>query len=319
MFESIKLTDQPATFESENKGRVHSKRRLRKSLKRLIIAALAAAMVSPMVGCRSYQFAVGDAVMLSYRDMVWARRAYNLRYGNLDRPYGEHFYNGFCAGYADVMNGGDGYVPALPPVSYRGPRFQSTDGLQCVNAWFEGFPAGVKAAKQENVGDLNQVPISKMMEAAIEMENKSKETPRAVTKVEREPQVDFQRNNHQARPQNQIDLQTPPMPSMGDFSTSAPNLGWPVSASPATNWPNSKAMNSTLELSKIPADFGHAAYPVTNAVAKEFDAGTKSVPTNQFVPSKLPPIVSPSEVFREAKEFSVMEDVSPSQSSRRLR
>ncbi len=318
MFESITLISQTATFESGDGPRVLTKRRLRKSFKCLIIAVLAAAMVSPMVGCRSYQFAVGDAVMLSYRDMVWARRAYNLRFGNLDRPYGEHFYNGFCAGYADVMNGGDGYVPALPPVSYRTPRFQSTDGLQCVNAWFEGYPAGVKAAKQENVGDLNQVPISKMMEAAIDMENRSKDTPRAVTKVERDPKVDVQRNNSQAGPQNQFDPQAPPMPSIGEFSTSAINQGWPVPGSPVANWPNPKATNSTLDLSKIPTDFGYVAYPVTNAVAKEMEGQSKSV-LIQSVPTTLPPIVSPSEVIREAKEFSVMGDISPSQSSRRLR
>jgi hypothetical protein len=110
-------------------------------------------------------------MLVSYRDMVWAKRAYNLRYGNCERPYGEHYYNGFCSGYADVCNGGDGYVPALPPAAYRTPRFQSADGAQCVNAWFEGYPAGVAAAKQEKVGNFNNVLVSKMIDTAVSTEN----------------------------------------------------------------------------------------------------------------------------------------------------
>ncbi len=121
-------------------------------------------------GCRWQKLNVNEAMLVSYRDLVWAKRAYNLRYGNCDRPYGEHFYNGFCAGYEDVCNGGDGYVPALPPVGYRDHRFQSPDGAQCVNAWFEGYPAGVAAARQEKVGNYNNVLVSKLIDTAVTRE-----------------------------------------------------------------------------------------------------------------------------------------------------
>lgn len=133
-----------------------------------VILLLIGCVVMSLTGCRRFQnLAVREAVMVSYRDMVWARRAFNLRYGNCARPYGDHFENGFCAGYTDVCNGGDGYVPAMPPPDYRSFEYQSGDGVQCVNAWFEGYPAGVAAAKKEKVGNYNDVLISKMVNSAV--------------------------------------------------------------------------------------------------------------------------------------------------------
>lgn len=109
--------------------------------------------------------------MLTYRDTVWAKRAFNLRYGNCKRAYAKHFENGFCAGYTDMCNGGDGYVPALPPEEYRAPEYQSADGAKCVNSWFEGYPAGVAAAKKDKSGTYHDVLISRMIDSAIDQSN----------------------------------------------------------------------------------------------------------------------------------------------------
>jgi hypothetical protein len=173
--------------------------------KMILSAALAASMLVPSVGCRFNQLAINEAILVSYRDMVWAKRAYNLRYGNCDRPYGEHFYNGFCAGYADVCNGGDGYVPALPPLSYRSSRFQSPDGAQCVSAWFEGYPAGVAAARQEKVGNFNNVMVSKMMNDALEAEKELSESKKAVNQVK-------STGSNPPMIQRQGELKAPPVP-----------------------------------------------------------------------------------------------------------
>ena len=118
------------------------------------VLSFASLMVVQSIGCAktNTRLGFGEAIVIGYRDAVWAKRAYNLRYGNCDRPYEEHFQSGFCAGYTDMANGGDGYVPALPPQEYRGFEFQSADGAQCVNSWFEGYPEGVAAAKKEKVG-----------------------------------------------------------------------------------------------------------------------------------------------------------------------
>jgi hypothetical protein len=136
-----------------------------------ILTVFAAMLVMPFSGCASGlripRLGFGDALLEKYRDNVWAKRAFNLRYANCDIPYAEHFENGFVAGYCQKCNGGDGYVPPLPPDQYRGYEFQSADGAQCVKAWFDGFPAGVAAAKKDRAGDFHDIYTSKMVNSAI--------------------------------------------------------------------------------------------------------------------------------------------------------
>jgi hypothetical protein len=109
--------------------------------------------------------------MGGYRNHVWARRAYNLRYGNCDRQYPEHFKQGFVDGYSDVCNGGDGYVPAVPPEKYWSFKYQSPEGAKCVNTWFKAYPLGVKAAREDSAGAFQKVYISKMIQSALVQEN----------------------------------------------------------------------------------------------------------------------------------------------------
>lgn len=139
-------------------------------LLRLAIVAFIGLTIS-QTGCNILR-SFDDTAALTFRDLVWSKRAYNLRYGSCDRPYSEHFKNGFCAGYSDVCGGADGYTPALPPESYRGYEFQSSDGSKCVDSWFEGYPAGVAAAKKDNSGSFNDLAVSRMLEAAIKQDEK---------------------------------------------------------------------------------------------------------------------------------------------------
>ncbi len=149
-------------------GRLFSCDRL---LQKSILTLFAAILVIPASGCASGiripRLGFGDALLEKYRDNVWAKRAYNLRYANCDISYPEHFQNGFIAGYCQKCNGGDGYVPPLPPDEYRGYEFQSADGAQCVKAWFDGFPAGVAAAKKDRAGDFHDIYTSKMVNSAL--------------------------------------------------------------------------------------------------------------------------------------------------------
>ncbi len=105
--------------------------------------------------------------MVDYRNHVWARRAYNLRYGKCEREYSDHFRQGFIDGYCDLCNGGDGYVPAVPPEDYWSGQYQSPEGAKCVNTWFKSFPLGVKAAREDGAGSFQKVYTSKMVQAAI--------------------------------------------------------------------------------------------------------------------------------------------------------
>ncbi|MEZ6092790.1 MAG: hypothetical protein R3C03_00925 [Pirellulaceae bacterium] len=111
-----------------------------------------------------------DQAFVCYRDRVWARRAYNMQYGDSCRPFRDHFRRGYIEGYCAVCNGGEGYVPALPPEDYWTYEYQSSEGADCVNAYFEGYPLGASAAKQRGIDKYHDVYISRMIDAAIEQE-----------------------------------------------------------------------------------------------------------------------------------------------------
>ena len=146
-----------------------------------ILLAIAFGLMSlQLAGCSSlptpdiFDGTLIDKVFSDYRDNVWAKRACNLRYSNCNRPYASHFESGFEAGYVDICNGGDGYVPATPPECYWGFDYQTPDGAQCVNAWFEGYPAGVAAAKRDHAGTYRDVFVSRMIQSAIKQDNATK-------------------------------------------------------------------------------------------------------------------------------------------------
>lgn len=182
-----------------------------KLLKTSLCLLMAFAAVAS-TGCSTIRL-FDEQAALTYRDFVWGKRAYNLRYGRCDRPYSEHFRNGFCAGYADICNGGDGYVPALPPDSYRSYEYQSADGAKCVNAWFEGYPAGVAAAKQDKTGTYHDIMVSRMIDRAVKQDNSKGSLPTGIeTKADDTQQAESKTvvPNTQPRPISPVN----PMPSV---------------------------------------------------------------------------------------------------------
>jgi hypothetical protein len=70
------------------------------------------------------------------------------------------FGNGFREGYANVMGGGEGCVPALPPRKYWGNCYQNADGHAAVVAWFDGYQHGAAVAKADGGGSYGRVPSS---------------------------------------------------------------------------------------------------------------------------------------------------------------
>ena len=98
-----------------------------------------------------------------YRDHVWAKRSYNLRFGNCNMAYEGDFHDGFIEGYCNSCNGGDGTPPALPPNEYWGTQYQNTNGQKAIQAWYKGYPEGVKAAKQDGVAQNKKIFISNEM------------------------------------------------------------------------------------------------------------------------------------------------------------
>jgi hypothetical protein len=111
-------------------------------------------------GCSSLQDHIVDCEM-DLRNQILAQKGWNewsWCYDELDYPF--HFAKGFKAGYRDILSGGNGCQPTLPPRCYWKPKFQSPEGRCKTNAWFDGFSHGALAAQQDGFGNLNEIPMS---------------------------------------------------------------------------------------------------------------------------------------------------------------
>lgn len=124
------------------------------------------------VGCYGTHLSptmVTDRCFTSFRDNVWAKRAYHLRYSEFcESKHPRHFRQGFIAGYVAVCNGEDGYTPPTPPRDYWSYKFQTAEGAEMIDCWFAGFPEGVKAATQDQAGAYRDMKISTMIDNALE-------------------------------------------------------------------------------------------------------------------------------------------------------
>ncbi|MCP4788113.1 MAG: hypothetical protein GY903_13370 [Fuerstiella sp.] len=137
-------------------------------MKRLTTATLLMAIVSGLTGCS----AISDcciSVETDIRNDVLAMKAWghwSWAYDDLAYPW--HFAKGFKEGYRDVLNGGKGCQPTIPPQHYWKPCYQSMEGKNKINSWFDGFSHGALAAAQDGYGDMGQIPISPTAKANLE-------------------------------------------------------------------------------------------------------------------------------------------------------
>lgn len=133
---------------------------------KFFVPALAVLLLS---GCASMCDSVINCEM-AIRNKVLAQKAWghwSWCYNDLDYPM--HFAKGFKAGYQDVLNGGNGCQPTLPPQCYWKPAYQSPEGKCKINSWFDGFSHGALAAQQDGYGNMGEIPISPTARANIEM------------------------------------------------------------------------------------------------------------------------------------------------------
>jgi len=140
---------------------------------RIPVLLALAAFVAIGSGCNgafknigNYNQNPGDFVATTWRNHVWARRAYEVRFGGQD---GDQFHSsdyrgGFIAGYIAVCNGDTGELPTMPPKRYWASRYQSPDGQQKSQAWFRGYPEGVNAARQDGISSYRDIVISQLLE-----------------------------------------------------------------------------------------------------------------------------------------------------------
>ena len=145
-------------------ARISQRRQKRRSLTRFLMASIAAVMVSGSTGCSSLSSVsrgVCDTLnqtecindfMISHRNRVMAAKAwYREADCHCQKKHLKEFREGFIQGYIDVAEGGDGCTPAVAPAAYWGWQYQSPNGQAAVNAWFAGYPLGVKAAEQDGI------------------------------------------------------------------------------------------------------------------------------------------------------------------------
>lgn len=151
-------------------------------------ALLAVFLLMPFTGCQSFSSGNGmivDNMFVRYRDRVWAARAYNEQYGGRIIHLGKHHRRGFIDGYCSVCQGGDGFVPPVPPSDYWTSQYQSEQGSKCVNAWFEAFPEGAQTARSDKAGNYGSLYVSQMLDAAITQEKNAVRLPSETKIVDR--------------------------------------------------------------------------------------------------------------------------------------
>lgn len=96
--------------------------------------------------------------MISYRNKAMAEKAWHCRKDQFcNERHNRDFKAGFIEGYIEVASGGNGCTPAVAPNEYWGWRYQSANGHGAVNAWFQGYPQGVRAAEEDGVGNWSQM------------------------------------------------------------------------------------------------------------------------------------------------------------------
>jgi hypothetical protein len=62
------------------------------------------------------------------------------------------FGAGFRYGYADILNGGRGCPPAVPPRCYWGCCYHNASGKCAIAAWYDGYHHGAAAALADGYG-----------------------------------------------------------------------------------------------------------------------------------------------------------------------
>ena len=143
-----------------------SRNRLRQWITGAISAGALGLMLCSTTGCTTTSglaraFGDGhclDDFMIGYRNKAMAEKAWHCQKDQYcNQKHSKEFKQGFCEGFMEVTSGGNGCVPAVAPKQYWGWRYQSAQGQGAVNAWFEGYPMGVRAAEELGVGHWGEI------------------------------------------------------------------------------------------------------------------------------------------------------------------
>ena len=91
-----------------------------------------------------------------YAELAWMRWHKQFR----NEAYCLDFGEGFKSAYVDVLNGGSGEAPALPPHRYWRRWYECAEGREMAQAWFTGYYHGGIAAQQDGAGIWYATPLN---------------------------------------------------------------------------------------------------------------------------------------------------------------
>jgi hypothetical protein len=88
-----------------------------------------------------------DSLLVGVRHCLMARKALEkFEELNPGIDLSRHFKKGFRSGFHDVLHGGDGKPPVLPPPKYWTVFYRDAEGHQAIQEWFAGFEVGAQWA-----------------------------------------------------------------------------------------------------------------------------------------------------------------------------
>lgn len=188
-------------------------------MKRITIAMMFLAFGIGLSGCASMTDSVVSCEM-GIRNRVLAQKAWghwSWCYDEIDHPF--DFATGFKAGYRDILQGGSGCQPTLPPRCYWKPQHQTPVGRSKTHAWFDGFSHGALAAKQDGYGDMGQIPISPTAQANLDRARQ----PRTANNIYSQGYgTGVSDGGLQMGPSEPIQLGPPTVPGVKDMPAAAP-------------------------------------------------------------------------------------------------
>jgi hypothetical protein len=127
-----------------------------------------------------------DGIARHIRDKTLAEEAWDEICARDGDVYSRHYRRGFFDGFRDYLDaGGTGDPPTLPPRSYWRIYYQTPEGHEAIQDWFEGWRHGASIARASGIRDYVTVPVSSVPPSEIS----PSETPAEEAKKPDKPPV----------------------------------------------------------------------------------------------------------------------------------
>ncbi len=120
-------------------------------------ATLTLLLLGSTVGCTRWELSLRrESWDVELRSMTQAAMQ---RYAAMDsRLTNSDFAAGWKAGYENILRGGAGDPPLVPPKQYLNPASRREGEGQRVNAWHDGFITGAAAARDSGLDSYSHLP-----------------------------------------------------------------------------------------------------------------------------------------------------------------